>query len=231
MLTAKAFAAKGRAVTQTAPNADRLRIDIVSDVVCPWCIIGFLQLRAACNATGTLADVVWHPFELNPAMPAEGQDLAEHLAEKYGTTPEQSTQTRDMLTGLGEDLGFTFTFSPGMRMHNSFLAHQLIRLAAPAGLSHAAKLTLFKAHFSENRDIGSIEVLADLASTIGLDRDETRAALETGAVAAEVRDEERFWTSQGITGVPAMIFDRKFLITGAQGVENFTGIVQRIAAA
>ncbi len=212
------------------PQPDPLRIDIVSDVMCPWCIIGFLQLRAACNATGTRADVVWHPFELNPDMPPEGQDMAEHLAQKYGTTPAQSVETRDRLTELGRDLGFTFNFGDAMRMRNTFRAHQLIRAAAAPGLSHPLKLALFTAHFTDNRDVDDIGVLADIAAEIGMERDTAHRALRDATHADEVRDEMRFWTAKGITGVPAMIFEQQFLVTGAQGVPTYSGILQRIEA-
>lgn len=207
---------------------DPIRVDIVSDVVCPWCILGFQQLQAASQATGLGCVVFWHPFELNPQMPPEGQNVREHLAEKYGTTPEQSAKNRDMLIALGDSLGFTFNYPDNMRMHNTFLAHQLIRMAGEAGQAHAAKMALFKAHFTDNRMIGEIPVLAEIAGELGLEADAARAALEAGTHAEPVREEQRFWIEQGIQGVPAMVFDGKYLITGAQGVENYGKILQTV---
>lgn len=211
--------------------SDPIRVDIVSDVVCPWCIIGFLQLQSACSVARIGCEVYWHPFELNPQMPAQGQDLAEHLAEKYGTTPEQSAQARDRLRALGEGLGFTFNYSDKLRMHNTFLAHQLIHHGALNKMAHQTKLALFAAHFTDNRDIGDIEILADIAAESGLDRDSALTALRDGIHAEAVREEERFWTGQGITGVPAMVFERQYLVTGAQGLENYTRILKQIDTA
>jgi hypothetical protein len=106
-----------------------LRIDIVSDVMCPWCIIGYRQLAAALEASDVDHEIHWHPFELNPNMPSEGQDIGEHLAEKYGTTPEQSLANRAMMTARGKEFGFEFNFADGFRMHNTFNTHQLLHWA------------------------------------------------------------------------------------------------------
>lgn len=207
-----------------------VRVDIVSDVMCPWCIIGFQQLQAACNATGIGCVVHWHPFELNPDMPTEGQDLREHLAQKYGTTPAQSVENRNRLVELGDSLGFTFTFGDNNRMYNTFLAHQMIRFAADQGLAHTAKMALFTAHFTENRPVGDIDTLVEIGAEIGLDREALATALRDGTLADAVREEQTFWIEQGISGVPAMVFDGKFLFTGAQGVENYATILQQVLA-
>lgn len=205
-----------------------IRVDIVSDVVCPWCIIGFLQLQAACSATRIGCEVHWHPFELNPSMPEAGQNVAEHLAEKYGTTPEQSRANRDGLIQLGASLGFTFAFSDNTRIHNTFRAHQLIRMADHQGMAHQMKLALFQAHFTDNRDINDPDTLADIAVSTGLARDAVLQALEDGTCAVEVREEQSFWAKQGISGVPTMIFDARYMLTGAQGAENYGRILQKI---
>ncbi len=208
--------------------SEPIHVDIVSDVVCPWCIVGFLQLQAACHSAQIGCEVHWHPFELNPQMPAEGQDLREHLEQKYGTTKDQSRKTRDMLISLGDALGFTFTYSDNLRMHNTFLAHQLIRIAGFQGRAHQTKMALFKAHFTDNRAIGDIETLADIGAEVGLKRKEVAQALRDGAQADDVRQEEEYWIEQGISGVPAMIFDGKYLITGAQGPENYARILRQV---
>ena len=129
--------------------AMKLEVDIVSDVVCPWCIIGYRQLQKALDMMpGEFAvDIRWHPFELNPGMPPEGQDVGEHLAQKYGTSPEQSQAARSRLTSLGDSLGFKFDYSPGMRMVNTFRAHQLLHWAAEQGLQTPLKLALFETFF------------------------------------------------------------------------------------
>ncbi|MEP4037953.1 DsbA family oxidoreductase [Pseudophaeobacter sp.] len=206
-----------------------LRIDVVSDVMCPWCIIGYRQLATALEATETAYELHWHPFELNPEMPAEGQNLREHIIEKYGATPEQSEQNRAQMTKLGTDLGFDFRFDPEMRMHNTFDAHQLLHWAETQNRKHELKQALFSAHFTHHRDLSDTTVLADIAAEIGLDRDEALAVLQDQRFADPVREVQGFWRSQGIQGVPAVIFDQKHLVSGAQGIENFTSILGQLA--
>ena len=206
-----------------------LRIDVVSDVMCPWCIIGYRQLATALEATETAYELHWHPFELNPEMPAEGQNLREHIIEKYGATPEQSEQNRMQMTKLGTDLGFDFQFDPEMRMHNTFDAHQLLHWAETQNRKHELKQALFSAHFTHHRDLSDTTVLADIAAETGLDRDEALAVLQDQRFAGPVREVQGFWRSQGIQGVPAVIFDQKHLVSGAQGVENFTNILGQLA--
>ena len=211
----------------TASNI--LRIDIVSDVVCPWCIIGYRQLAQALEATGTPHEIHWQPFELNPDMPPEGQNLREHIVEKYGSTPEQSEENRDRMTAIGADLGFEFRFTDDMRMHNTFNLHQLLHWADQQGRMHDLKQALFTAHFTHRANLSDDRVLADIAADVGLDRSEALAVLADQRFAAEVRSVETTWINQGIRGVPAMIFNRRHLVTGAQGAENYTRILQQLA--
>ncbi|WP_018690453.1 DsbA family oxidoreductase [Ahrensia kielensis] len=206
-----------------------LRIDIVSDVMCPWCIIGYRQLSAALEASGTAHEVHWHPFELNPQMPAEGQNTREHIMEKYGSTPEQSEQSRQQMKALGDSLGFDFAWTDDSRMHNTFNTHQLLHWADTQGRRHDLKMALFTAHFTDQRNLSDDNVLADIAAEIGLNREEALAVLEDQRYANDVRAAETFWQQQGISGVPAVVFDRKHLVTGAQGVENYTNILSQIA--
>lgn len=207
-----------------------IRIDIVSDVVCPWCIIGYKQLERALDRTGTAAEVHWHPFELNPGMAPDGENLREHLAAKYGTTAESSRAARTRLTALGAELGFTFNYADDMRMYNTFRAHQLLHWAGAQGHQHRLKMALFGSFFTERRDLNDPQVLADAAARVGLDRDEALAVLADGRFADAVREEERFWTARGVTGVPAVVFDRRHLLVGAQGVENYTRVLEALAA-
>ncbi|PYC47295.1 disulfide bond formation protein DsbA [Litorivita pollutaquae] len=206
-----------------------LRIDIVSDVMCPWCIIGYRQLAKALEATDTAHEIHWHPFELNPEMPAEGQNTREHIVEKYGSTPEQSEQSRQHMTAVGHDLGFEFAWAEDSRMHNTFNTHQLLHWADTQGRRHDLKQALFTAHFTERRNLSDTAVLAEIAAENGLDRAEAEAVLADQRFANEVRSAEQFWQQQGITGVPAMVFNRKHLVTGAQGVENYTNILAQLA--
>lgn len=214
-----------------APEAERLRIDIVSDVVCPWCVLGWRQLERALQATAIEAAVHWHPFELNPNMAAEGEDLREHLAAKYGTTAAASRANRDRLRALGAELGFTFAFADDMRIRNTFNAHQLIHWAGRYGKAQAAEQALFAAYFSRGQDVHDIDVLAGIAGELGLDPTQARAVLTEQRYAAAVRDAERQWTSRGVHAVPAMIFAGRHLVSGAQGVENYTSILRQLAPA
>lgn len=207
---------------------DVLQIDIVSDVVCPWCIVGFKQLEQAIARTGVSAAIKWHPFELNPDMVAEGENLREHIMRKYGSSAEQSQAARDRLTELGASLGFDFRFTDDMRMVNTFKAHQLIHWAGESGKEHALKMALFQAYFHDGKDVHDDQVLADVAESVGLERVEALAVLKDGRFAEVVRAEEAFWTGNGIHGVPAVVFERQHLVSGAQGVDNFAAIITEL---
>lgn len=209
--------------------ATTIRIDIASDVVCPWCIIGYKQLERALHQTGMQAEIHWHPFELNPHMPEEGEDLQQHLVAKYGTTPEDSRKARERLTAMGAELGFTFNYADDMKIVNTFRAHQLLHWAETLGREHELKLSLFAACFTHQQNVNDPEVLANAASSVGLDRDDALAVLRDARYATEVRDTERLWANRGIQGVPAMVFNQKYLVTGAQGIENFTSILHQLA--
>ncbi|MDO7706943.1 MAG: DsbA family oxidoreductase [Loktanella sp.] len=206
-----------------------LRIDIISDAMCPSCIVGYRQLSAALEATGTAHEIHWHPFELNPDMPPEGQNLREHIMQKYGSSLEESEQSRQHLKTLGSDLGIDFQFSDGSRMHNTFNTHQLLHWANTQERMHDLKQALFIAHFTNARDLSDNAVLADIAGEIGLDRTEALAVLDDQRYASQIRQEENFWTKQGIRDLPAVVFDRQHLVTGAQGVDNFTSILKQLA--
>jgi predicted DsbA family dithiol-disulfide isomerase len=210
-------------------TATPLRIDIVSDVVCPWCIVGYRQLAQAAKATGIAVDVHWHPFELNPNMPAEGQNLTEHIMEKYGSSAEESKANRDRLMAIGQELDFTFAFDDSTRMHNTFNTHQLLHWATALGRGDDLKQAFFAAHFTEGRDLSDDTVLVDIAAEAGFDREEATALLADQRFADAVRNEEQFWVQQGISGVPAMVFQQKHLVTGAQGVENYTSILMQLS--
>ncbi|MEM8731283.1 MAG: DsbA family oxidoreductase [Pseudomonadota bacterium] len=207
-----------------------IRVDIVSDVVCPWCAIGYYQLKRAADETGHALSVHWHPFELNPNMAEEGEDLREHLAAKYGTTPEASRAARARLTELGAALGFTFTYADDMRMWNTFRAHQLIDWAETFEKGHDMKLALFEAFFTRRENVSDIATLAQVAKSVELDAETALEVLQSGQFAEQVRQKEQFWTSRGIQGVPAMIFERRHLVTGAQGEENYGRVLAHVSA-
>ncbi|WP_350558054.1 DsbA family oxidoreductase [Psychrobacter sp. CAL346-MNA-CIBAN-0220] len=206
-----------------------LQIDIVSDVVCPWCIIGYRQLAEALEQTNTPHEIHWHPFELNPNMPPEGQNLREHIIEKYGSTAQDSEESRIRMTAAGAEVGFEFQFTDDTRMHNTFNLHQLLHWAEQQGRMHDLKQALFTAHFTNNRNISDNAVLADIAAEIGLNRTEALAVLEDQRFAKEIRESVQRSQEQGIQSVPAVIFNGRHLVSGAQGVENYTSILKQLA--
>lgn len=206
-----------------------LRIDIVSDVVCPWCVIGYRQLAQALEQTNTAYEIHWHPFELNPDMPADGQNLREHIMEKYGSSKQESDASRARMNEAGSEVGFEFNFTDDTRMHNTFNLHQLLHWADQQGRMHELKQALFAAHFTNNRNISDNTVLADIAAEIGLDRSEALAVLADQRFANEVRTAQQQWRKQGIQSVPSVIFNQKHLVSGAQGVENFKSILQQLS--
>ncbi|KIN64053.1 Thioredoxin domain protein, DsbA family [Sulfitobacter noctilucicola] len=214
----------------TPQDADVVQIDIVSDVMCPWCIVGFKQLEQALGMTGTGAYIRWHPFELNPAMPPEGQNLREHIVEKYGSTPEQSDQARTQLQSLGKALGIDFAYSPDSRIVNTFTCHQLLGWAQTKGMQHPLKMALFDAHFTQGRDVSDVSVLLDIAASVGLDRDAAHDILKSGSRAEETRAHQHFWTSRGVSGVPSMVFDGRYMLTGAQGAQTYAQMLEKIRA-
>jgi predicted DsbA family dithiol-disulfide isomerase len=164
-------------------------------------------------------------------MPAEGQNLREHLAEKYGITKEQSEHNRVRMSEVGAKVGFEFRFSDDMRMHNTFNVHQLLHWGNLQGRMHDLEQALFVAHFSSHRNLSDDSVLADVAAEVGLDRTEALAVLRDQRFASDVRTAENAWLRKGISGVPAVIFNRRHLVTGAQGIENYTRILQQLAEA
>ena len=207
-----------------------LRVDIVSDVVCPWCIIGYLQLqKALAEMPGEFElEIHWQPFELNPDMPAQGQELGEHIAQKYGSTPAQSRGARQRLIEIGESLEFQFDYFEGMRMVNTFKAHQLLHWAETQGQQTELKLALFQAFFTERQDVGENEQLVAIASSIGLDGAEALRVLEDGRYATVVRDEQAKWLDRDVHAVPTFFIENSYMIPGAQDASVFVQALQRI---
>jgi len=208
-----------------------LKIDFVSDISCPWCAIGLHALeQAAERLQGEVAlDLHFQPFELNPQMVPEGQDINEHLHEKYGATPEQSQGTRDAIAQRGAALGFTFNMDKRSRIYNTFDAHRLLHWAEEKGLQPQLKHALFKAYFTDGQSPGDHEVLLRVAGEVGLDVEEARAVLSSDRYAAEVRERERFYQQHGIHSVPAIIVNDRHLIQGGQPVEVFEQALRQIA--
>ena len=212
------------------PQPRPLRVDIVSDVVCPWCIIGYLQLQKALDSMPGQFDVSlrWHPFELNPQMPAGGEDLRGHLARKYGASAEQGRAVRSRLTALGKSLGFTFDYFDAMRIVNTFKAHQLLQWAAEQGRQTDLKLALFEAFFSRREDVSDLDLLAAVADRVGLSPTEAVAVLATGRYAVAVREEQQAWLDREVHAVPHFLFNERYVVPGAQEAETFVRFLTRI---
>ena len=211
--------------------AKPIRIDFVSDVSCPWCVIGLKSLEQALGRVQEVASAELHfqPFELNPAMPPGGQDIGEHLFQKYGATPEQGAQTREMIRARGAELGFRFEMDKRARIYNTFDAHRLLHWAAPEGRQHALKLALFEAYFTRGESPADHEVLLGAAAAVGLDREEAARVLLENRYAAEVREREAYYQQAGINSVPAIIINERHLISGGQPVEVFEQALRKIA--
>ena len=215
------------------PVLQKMKIDFVSDVSCPWCVIGLKALEDALGRVSgqVQAELHFQPFELNPQMPAEGQDITEHLTEKYGSTPEQLQHNREMIRQRGEELGFTFTVGARNRVYNTFDAHRLLHWAEEEGRQLALKEALFKAYFTDGENPGSHSVLTRIAGEVGLDTARAQQSLASDEYAAEVRQRQHFYQQQGISSVPAIIINDKHLISGGQPAEVLAQALRQIAAA
>ena len=220
-----------------------LKIDFVSDVSCPWCVIGLKALdQALANVKADpLVDISteihFQPFELNPHMPPEGQEITEHITQKYGISVEQANANRENIRQRGADVGFKFAMAsePGggrSRIYNTFDAHRLLHWAETVSLDKqkALKEALFSAYFTDGQSPGSHEVLLRVAGQVGLDVTQAQAVLSSDRYADDVRTQEQFYTGQGIRSVPAVIINDRHLISGGQPVEVFEQALRQIAA-
>ena len=212
-----------------------LRIDFVSDVVCPWCAVGLASLEQALQRLqGEVeAEIHFQPFELDPNMPAGGMDVAANLKRKYGMSDAQLAENQERIRARGAELGFSFDFNARSRTWNTFDAHRLLHWAALEAPQRqlSLKRALLVANFSEGRDIGNHEVLAEVAAGVGMDAARAREVLASGAFANEVREAEEFFRRNGINSVPVVIIEKKHLVSGGQPPEVFERALREIAAA
>ena len=210
-----------------------LRIDFVSDIVCPWCAIGLASLEQALQRmSGEVeADIHFQPFELDPQLGADGEDMVEHLQKKYGMSAAQVAANQEAIRQRGAELGFTFDMERRRRTYNTFDAHRLLHWAELEAKGRDLKHALLRAYFTEGRDVSDHATLLDVANSVGLPADRAREILASDAYADDVRTVEQFFLQQGIQGVPAVIIDRRHLISGGQPVEVFEQALRQIAAA
>jgi len=210
----------------------KLTIDFVSDVACPWCAIGLHGLEEALRRTAGIVDAElrFQPFELNPDMGPAGESVDAHLTRKVGMSADQLAGSREMLRERAAALGFQFNQSSRSRMYNTFDAHRLLHWAGTLGRQRELKRALFKANFTDDANVSDREVLVGLAATAGLDADAAREVLASGRYAGEVREAEKLWISRGIQGVPGIVINGKWLISGGQPPEAFEQALRQIAA-
>jgi predicted DsbA family dithiol-disulfide isomerase len=210
-----------------------IKIDFVSDVSCPWCAIGLESLQTALHKLDGELDVslTFQPFELNPQMVAEGEDITEHLNKKYGSTPEQAASARENIRARGEALGFTFNMDKRGRIYNTFNAHRLLHWAEGegAGKQAALKKALLTAYFTDGENPSDSALLVRVVASVGLDAARALAILDSDEFADEVREQERFYQQAGINSVPAIILNDQHLISGGQPPEVFEQALRQIA--
>jgi predicted DsbA family dithiol-disulfide isomerase len=209
----------------------QLKIDIVSDVSCPWCIIGYQALNQALSnlAPDIQADITWRPFELNPQMPQEGQEITEHITQKYGITVEQSEQNRAAIRERALEVGYEFGNRGGGRIYNTFDAHRLLHWAHELGKQTGLKLALFDLYFQQSGNPSDHQQLLSVVESLGLDVAEAKQILDSDKYMVDVRKQQQFYQSAGVSSVPAVIVNDKHLISGGQPTEVFEKALKQIA--
>jgi predicted DsbA family dithiol-disulfide isomerase len=210
--------------------ATQVKIDFVSDVSCPWCVIGLKSLETALKSLEgeVAADLHFQPFELNPQMGGEGQDITEHITQKYGSTPADIARNGENIRVRGAELGFEFNMQRRGRIYNTFDAHRLLHWAETEGKQEALKNALFSAYFTEGRNPSDHAVLLDVAQKVGLDANRAGEILKSDEFAAEVREREKFYADRGIRAVPSVIINDQHLIQGGQPAEVFEKALRQL---
>ncbi len=213
----------------------QIKIDFVSDIACPWCAVGLASLEQAIARLGDQVSVDLHfqPFELNPAMGPDGEDIVEHLTRKYQITPEQVDQNQRHLHERGASVGFAFNLAGRGRIYNTFDAHRLLHWAGASDDSqaqHRLKRALLSAYLSKGLDPSNTDVLLQAVSEAGLDVTRAADILRGDDYADAVREREQFYLSQGIHSVPSVIINERYLVQGGQPVETFESALRQIAS-
>lgn len=208
-----------------------MKIDFVSDIACPWCAIGLGALERAIAQLGDIIQpqLAFQPFELNPQMPPEGEEIVEHLMRKYGITPEEIARNSEAIRQRGESVGFVFGPGKRRRTYNTFDAHRLLYWAGVEGRQRDLKHALLRAYFTDGEDPSDHQVLIRVAGDVGLDPTTARAILASDRYASEVRERERFYQALGIRAVPSVIIDDRHLIQGGQPVDVFEAALRQLA--
>ena len=206
---------------------NKIKLDIISDVVCPWCIIGYRRLEQAISEMGIQdqVEIAWQPFELNPDMPQEGEDILDHVKRKYGSSPEDWKRSQSNMATLGEEIEFIFNFFEGKRIVNTREAHILLDYAKEFGKQTEFKMRLFEAYFSEGKDVSDRQILAEVVLKTGLNVDDAIAKLDQVDAREKTLRQESFWRNADITSVPTIVFNRSSTLNGAQSVDVYKKVL------
>jgi predicted DsbA family dithiol-disulfide isomerase len=209
---------------------EKIKIDIVSDIVCPWCTIGFKRLEKAIIALDIEDQVAitWQPFELNPNMPVQGQNVTEHISEKYGATLEQQKASKKNMTEVGAELDFKFDYFDEMRMVNTFDAHILLEYAGTFDKQTELKMRFTTAFFSERKDVSKRDILKQALLDVGLNAEEGIAKLENETARNKIRTKQEYWKSLGVNSVPTIVFNRKSALTVVQPIATFKEVLNEL---
>ena len=209
-----------------------IRVDFISDPVCPWCAIGLGALEQAIQrlADDVVVDIHFEPFELNPNMPQGGQNAVEHIMQKYGSTAADIARGQRSIKAGGDSIGFAFDFDKRTHFYNTFDAHRLMFWAASKGLQRPLAHALFKAYFSEGENVSSHEALARIASQVGLPLEQAGEVLASSQYTNEVRERETHFTRRGIHSVPSVVINGRQLVTGAQTADYYEQALRTLAA-
>lgn len=211
-------------------NDSAIKIDIVSDVSCPWCAVGYNELNNAIAQFDGEVDIAWLPFEINPEMSEEGQDVASYLSQKYGMASEQQQQNMAMIESRGHAAGFEFKPMKDRHVYNSFDCHSLLHIAKEYGLQTQLKLELLSLYFQRGGDISDRELLSSVALGVGLPNDAIAKAFNDERLREEVRGVMQQIRAAGVTSVPTLIVNNQYAIAGAQGEAGYLDILQQVAA-
>ena len=224
-LSISAFAA------EVKQNTEKIKIDIVSDVVCPWCAIGFKRLSVAISELKleNQVEISWHPFELNPEMPREGQNADKYLMNKYNLSEEKLKQTRNNMTQLGKETGFKFDYFKEMKKVNTFNSHILLAYAKEFDKQTELKVRLQNAYFGERKDVNNREVLEEEVKAVGLNTQEAMKRLDDPKAVEAVEDEEKFWRDQGVYAIPTVIFNNQIAQVGASETKTYKEILTELS--
>jgi predicted DsbA family dithiol-disulfide isomerase len=209
---------------------DKISVDIISDVMCPWCLVGYKRFEQALKQLGVedKFKITWHPFELNPNIAIEGEELLEHLSNKYSMSTEQAKEALNKMKDAFDDAGSSYVYEEGKRILKTVDAHILLDYAQDSGKQTELKLALFEAYFTENRDISKREVLEDIVKSVGLDSTKAMARLDESNSIEDIKEKENYWLQRGIKSVPTIVFNQSSMMNGAYPVESYKGMIKKL---